>query len=112
MVRSGLELNYLKPIRANFPCGFTETFNPGAVHNPSHSEDEKQVAIHDDQYPPRRRSLLPKLVAVKFETTRGESEVGEGWIWIPQKSPGWNEIDAVELVGPDGRAWADGRTCL
>jgi hypothetical protein len=20
--------------------------------------------------------------------------------------PGWNEIDAVELVGPDGRAWA------
>ena len=20
--------------------------------------------------------------------------------------PGWNEIDAVEIVGPDGRAWA------
>jgi hypothetical protein len=22
------------------------------------------------------------------------------------RTPGWNEVDAVELVGPDGRAWA------
>ena len=22
------------------------------------------------------------------------------------RRPGWNEIDAVEIVGPDGRAWA------
>jgi hypothetical protein len=22
------------------------------------------------------------------------------------RTPGWNEIDAVELCGPDGRAWA------
>jgi hypothetical protein len=23
------------------------------------------------------------------------------------RRPGWDEIDAVELVGPDGRAWAE-----
>jgi hypothetical protein len=24
--------------------------------------------------------------------------------------PGWSEIDAVELIGPDGRAWASSAT--
>jgi hypothetical protein len=26
------------------------------------------------------------------------------------RSTGWNEIDAVELTGPDGRSWAQSAT--
>jgi hypothetical protein len=40
-------------------------------------------------------SFAVRTLRIELDTRRGK---------------GWNEIDAVELVGPDGRAWASGAT--
>ena len=43
----------------------------------------------------RRTHYRVKLVRLVLDTNRAR---------------GWNEIDAVEILGPDGRAWADSAT--
>jgi hypothetical protein len=80
-----------------------ETFNPGAVIRVAAAfDDGQEIALWQGDEPPSTApadvdypaatSLIARSVKVYLDTAR---------------VPGWNEIDAVELIGTDGsRQWA------
>lgn len=98
-----LELAYETPLRASAVRIF-EVNSAGAV--------ARVVGIE----PGGARHLLwegldptatPGVLEVRFATTA--FRIARVLVVLDtDRAPGWNEIDAVELVGPDGRAWADG----
>ncbi|MCX7044970.1 MAG: hypothetical protein NTX50_05710 [Candidatus Sumerlaeota bacterium] len=97
-----LELDYNPPLRA-IKVRIHETYNPGAVTGvvlkdaqgttisviPVTDNTEKAPAFLEVSFPLTQQPV--KSVRVLLDT---------------RKVPGWNEIDAVELVAPDARGWA------
>jgi hypothetical protein len=97
-----LELTYATPLRAE-TVRIHETDNPGAVTEvvllDERGEALESLSIKDPLRP------APSFLEVTFpRTERPVKRVKLGL--DTTRSSGWNEIDAVELVGPDGRAWA------
>ena len=54
---------------------------------------------------PGRRAQSAGPLTIEFPTT-AYAVTAVRIVLDTTRSPGWNEIDAVELVGPQGRAWA------
>lgn len=80
-----------------------ETFNPGAVNKVTAiAADGKEEVVWEGEDPTK---TAPGDLVVK-----AQKDVTAGMVKIhldSNKVPGWNEIDAVELVGADGsRQWA------
>jgi tetratricopeptide (TPR) repeat protein len=95
-----LELSYLRPMRANAVFVY-QPFNPGAVVRvillDEHQQIMQSIPVTGDKAP---------VLAVRFASPPRPVK----WVRLEldtAKVPGWNEIDAAELVGPEGRAWAD-----
>jgi RNA polymerase sigma-70 factor (ECF subfamily) len=97
-----LELDYAPPMIANM-VRIHETFNPGAVTGVvllgERGEIFDTVPMNDST------RQAPAFLEVPFkQTTRPVKSVRV--MLDTAKVHGWNEIDAVELAGPGGRAWA------
>ncbi len=98
-----LELEYISPIKA-LMVRVHETFNPGAVTNiilkGVDGEIIKKVPVQAEPAPGARwLEVTFEPTSSPVKTVRLEMDTS--------KVNGWNEIDAVELVGKDKRAWAD-----
>lgn len=97
-----LKLDYEKPVKIA-EIRIRETFNPGAVCKVAAIlQDGREHVIWEGQDPTSEApsdfvvkctaNILSKSVKIYLDTTR---------------KPGWNEIDAVELIGKDkSRQWA------
>ncbi|MFQ5845532.1 MAG: hypothetical protein ACE5JG_11160, partial [Planctomycetota bacterium] len=101
--REWLELTYATPLRAH-RVRIYEVLSAGAV-----------VAVETVDGAGRRRTVWrgddPTTVPGPFEVTFPLTSYGVKRVRVildTTRRSGWNEIDAVELVGPDGRAWASG----
>jgi hypothetical protein len=97
-----IELTYQPALVAN-QVRVHETFNPGALANVQLIDESgrvlRTIVVNDE------RRTAPVVVAVDFaDTDRPVRSVV--LVLDTRKVPGWNEIDAVELVGPSGRGWA------
>ena len=95
-----LELTYQPALRAN-RVRVVELNVGGAV--------AQVIAIDDGGgehtlYPGGQGTQLKGVFEVAFAATA--YRVARLRVVLDTSRPGWNEIDAVELVGPDGRAWA------
>ena len=101
-----LELEFEKPTDIA-EVRIRETYNPGAIHKVvALTDDNQESLIWEGQAPP---AIAPVEMVVK-----PSAPVTSNRIKIhldSQRVPGWNEIDAVELVGTDGsRQWAKSAT--
>jgi hypothetical protein len=101
-----LETNYAKPVEIA-QVRVLENYNPGAI--------VRIVAILDGGTEiPLWRGEEPKLTAPadqKFPVRPGVVASKVRVVLDTNKVPGWNEIDAVELIGRDGsRQWAKSAT--
>ncbi|MHC4213405.1 MAG: LamG domain-containing protein [Planctomycetota bacterium] len=97
-----LELDYDPTMRANM-VRIHETFNPGAVTGiilkDSDGNKITNVTVTDTT------TQAPAFLEISFPVT--ERPVKTVRVLLnTSKVRGWNEIDAVELVGPDNRGWA------
>jgi len=83
-----------------------ETFNPGAISKVVALDGKKESVLWEGQAPP---SIAPVEMVVKPANPVTSKSLK---IHIDSnRVPGWNEIDAVELVGRDGsRQWAKSAT--
>lgn len=99
-----LELSYV-PLRAN-RVAIHETCVPGAVVAVEVLEAKgawRTVWSGDDP------TTTAGTFEVSFATTANVVTKVRVTLDTSKKS-GWSEIDAVELIGPDGRGWANGAT--
>jgi hypothetical protein len=97
-----LEVEFEKPTTIA-EVRIRETFNPGAIHKVvALTEDNKESIIWEGQAPP---AIAPVEMVLKPTTPVTSNRIK---IHLDSdRVPGWNEIDAVELVGADGsRQWA------
>jgi hypothetical protein len=97
-----LLLGYDKPVDIA-EVHIWETYNPGAVTKVTAMlDDGTEVPLWEGEDP---TTVTPGDFAVKVE---GNVQAKRVKVYIDsQTHPGWNEIDAVELVGKDGtRQWA------
>jgi hypothetical protein len=98
-----LELSFASAVRAT-AIEVHETFNPGAleavsVFKPSGDEVKVWTGEPGPTGEQRRVSSIP--VHIDFGTSRVKLYIAS------KKVPGWNEIDAVGIVDPDGKThWA------
>lgn len=97
-----LELDYDPPLVAR-QVRIHETFNPGAVVElvlrDADGREIARIPVTDTV------DKAPVFLEVSFELTR-EPVKSVRVILDTKKVSGWNEIDAVELIGPDRRDWA------
>lgn len=105
-----LQLEYETPVTI-VGVNVRETYNPGAVCKVTALAGEAggqlgEVVLWEGQDPTRE---APGLFAVPV---RGEVVAKSVKVYLDSpRVPGWNEIDAVELVGKDGsRQWARSAT--
>ena len=99
--REWIELTWAKPLRANRVTVF-ETCTAGGVVSVDLEEEGsgwRTVWSGDDPL------SAPGPFEVRFATTH--RPVRKVRVTLDtRRRPGWDEIDAVELSGPDGAAWA------
>ncbi len=98
-----LELTYSPPLRASSVCIF-EVNSPGAI---------TALIAFDEQGGEHAlwSGTDPTQTAGPFEIEFPSTAYRVARIRVvldTDRRQGWNEIDAVELIGPDGRAWASG----
>lgn len=99
--REWLELTYAEPLTAHAARVF-EVCTPGAVVEvEAVDEDGGRHTVWKGQDPLKS----PGVFEVTFPRTDYRVEKLRIVLDTSRRS-GWNEIDAVELVGPEGRAWA------
>jgi hypothetical protein len=84
-----------------------ETYNPGAVAKVAAVlDDKKEVTIWEGTEP-----TVPAPVDVSFPCAQKIQAKAVKVYLDRRRVPGWNEIDAVELIGRDGsRQWAASAT--
>jgi hypothetical protein len=96
-----LELDYLPPRRASQVRIF-EVCVPGALASVTALDERGSAHVlwsgMDPTTTPGVFELDLPLTSFRVKTLRLTLDT--------DRRPGWSEIDAVELVGPDGRAWA------
>ena len=96
-----LELGYERPMRAH-AIRIYEVNSAGAVARvETVDEAGARRTVWEGDDPTRE----PGVFEVTFAAT-GYRVAGVRVVLDTDRRPSWNEIDAVELVGPDGRAWA------
>jgi hypothetical protein len=96
-----LELAYTPPLRASGLRIF-EVNAPGAVTRVvGYDENGGEHVLWSGTDP----TPVPGVFELSFATTSFRV-AGIRVILDTDRTSGWNEIDAVELIGPDGRAWA------
>ncbi|MBM3473300.1 MAG: hypothetical protein FJX75_08545 [Armatimonadetes bacterium] len=101
-----LLLGYDKPVDIA-EVRIWETYNPGAVTKVTAMlDDGTEVPLWEGDDP---TTVTPGELLV---TVEGNAQAKRVKVYIDSPThPGWNEIDAVELVGKDGtRQWASGAT--
>jgi hypothetical protein len=96
-----VELTYRNPLRAA-QLRIFEVNSAGAVVEVQTTDDRGQWRTLWQGSDPTSR---PGVFDVKIPTTAYRVRKVR-LILDTSRRPGWNEIDAVEIVGPDGRAWA------
>ena len=97
-----LQVEFDKPVEVAEVL-IRETFNPGAISKVVAIEtDNKETIIWEGQAP---SSAAPTEMVVKASSPVSSNKIK---IYLDSnRVPGWNEIDAVQLVGKDGsRQWA------
>jgi hypothetical protein len=96
-----LEVAFEKPV-AIAQVRILETFNPGAVIKVSGVANGKEVVLWEGK---DTTAVAPSFFVVHASAALTSDRVR---IYLDtDRKPGWNEIDAVELVGKDGtRQWA------
>jgi hypothetical protein len=85
-----------------------ETYNPGAISKVAAIlPDGQETTIWEGTEPP-----VQAPVDMSFPVTQKKVEAKAVKVYLDRRRvPGWNEIDAVELVGRDGlRQWAASAT--
>ena len=101
-----LQVEFDKPVEVAEVL-IRETFNPGAISKVVAIEtDNKESTIWEGQAP---ASAAPTEMVVKASSPVSSNKIK---IYLDSnRVPGWNEIDAVQLVGKDGsRQWASTAT--
>ncbi len=98
-----LELDYVAPFIAH-QVRIHETFNPGAVVALVLKGENGQEIVRIPVVDTARAA--PEWLEVSFDATTVPVQ-SVRVILDTSKVSGWNEIDAVELVGPTRRAWAE-----
>lgn len=96
-----IELTYHPPLRANRARIF-EVNSAGAVVEiqVTDTRGRKRTAWRGED-----PTAKPGVFDIRIDTA-GVTVAKVRVILDTSRRPGWNEIDAVELSGPDGRAWA------
>lgn len=103
-----LTLRYERPVTPREVRVF-QTFNPGALFRISaFDEDGREVLIWEGIDPSPKDAEM-SIVTIPVSTTLRTNTIR---IYLDSENvPGWNEIDAVELIGSDGsRQWASWAT--
>lgn len=101
-----LEVSFEKPVEID-EVRIRETFNPGAVCKiAAISNDKKEIVLWEGEGNPMKAPadmVVRPVLGIKSDQIK---------IYFDTKRVrGWNEIDAVELVGSDGsRQWATSAT--
>ncbi|MCZ6683305.1 MAG: hypothetical protein O7B26_08975, partial [Planctomycetota bacterium] len=98
-----LELDYVPPFIAH-QVRIHETYNPGAVVELVLKGEDGREIVRIPVVDTARTS--PEWLEVSFDATTVPVH-SVRVILNTSKVSGWNEIDAVELVGPTHRAWAE-----
>ena len=98
-----LELDYVPPFIAH-QVRIHETFNPGAVVELVLKGEDGREIVRIPVVATARTA--PEWLEVSFDATTVPVQ-SVRVILDTSKVTGWNEIDAVELVGPTRRAWAE-----
>ena len=97
-----LQVEFDKPVEVAEVL-IRETFNPGAISKVvAVDTDNKETTIWEGQAP---ASAAPTEMVVKASSSVSSNKIK---IYLDSnRVPGWNEIDAVQLVGKDGSCqWA------
>ena len=98
-----LELDYVPPFIAH-QVRIHETYNPGAVVELVLKGEDGQEIVRIPVVATARTA--PEWLEVSFDATAVPVQ-SVRVILDTSRVAGWNEIDAVELVGPTRRAWAE-----
>ncbi len=98
-----LDLSYAKAVKIA-KVRIRETYNPGAVTRVTAFVDGGEVTVWEGR---DRTRKAPAFLEIKPSASVKSDRVR---VYLDtRKVAGWNEIDAVELVGADGRGqWARG----
>ena len=100
-----LELTYEKAVKVA-KVRVRATYNPGAITRVTAFSDKTETTLWEGT---DRTRKAPGFLEVKPTRSVRSDRIR---IYLDtSKVPGWNEVDAVELVGADGRGqWARGAT--